>query len=413
MSNYFLSLVGVDYLPAFDHSRSMTLRLYEDDPYLSEFTARVQKIDGDRIFLDRTAFYPGGGGQERDRGTIEGLEVTELKGKGEIAHLIPGHLFEIGQEVTGRIDWENRLSLMRAHTGEHLLFSALSHNTELELVKISLTSEKKVLIVKGYVTWEIILEATREVNTIIAEGAPVICRLMNKEELTEGGPRVKLERIHDQKVRVVFIGKHDQAACAGVHLKDANEIGMLMVDKLTSAKPAGDWEIEFLVGPTAVSAALVHSVRALMLAERMGALPQDSLTAFDNREREMVKCRESLKHYAREALSKLEPSEVGGMKVFSGVFTGLDRKLLMEKASEIVSGNNSFVTLVSQDDKTFLVLACSSDVRLDCVSLLNKVLGAHGGRGGGRSGFASGGTNDQVDAERLLENVLNIIKNNN
>ena len=86
----------------------------------------------------------------------------------------------------------------------------------------------------------------------------------------EGGPRVKLDRISDRMVRVVSIGEHDQAACAGVHLKDAGEIGMLLVNKFTSAKPAGDWEIEFLVGPAAISAAVDLSVTITDLGGKAG-----------------------------------------------------------------------------------------------------------------------------------------------
>jgi len=115
----------------------MTVKLYEADPYLSEFTATVTKVEGDWVVLDRTAFYPGGGGQERDRGTLDGCEVTGVKGKDEISHQVPGHRLTEGSQVKGVLDWANRYGLMRAHTGEHLLFSALSRRTEMELVKSS------------------------------------------------------------------------------------------------------------------------------------------------------------------------------------------------------------------------------------------------------------------------------------
>lgn len=384
----------------------MTERLFEMDPYLSEFTATVLKVEGDWVTLDRTAFYPGGGGQEKDHGTLDGLEVRDLRGKEDIAHQVPGNTFSAGQKVTGRLDWYRRFLLMRAHTGEHLLFSALSKRTEMELVKISLGLERKGLIVKGALDWEVVREAVREVNSIVAAGAPVRCELVDRDSLGEGGPRVKLDRIAAQKVRVVSIGEHDQAACAGVHLHDASEIGMLLVTKFTSARPAGDWEIEFMVGPEAVQAAVDMSVRSLMLAERMGALPQDSLTAFDNRETELIRSREALKTYGRMALSSLEPVRIGGMKLYSGAFPGLDRKLLMERATELASQGGTVVALAAEDEKAFLVLACSGDAGIDCPSLLNRALAQHGGKGGGKTCFASGGTPGQVKAEVLLQDML-------
>jgi len=409
LSNSFLYKLGVDYLHELNHPQVMTVKLYEDDPYLREFTATVTKVEGDWVVLDRTAFYPGGGGQERDRGTLDGLEVTGIKGKEEMSHQIPRHNLTVGSQVKGVLDWENRYGLMKAHTGEHLLFSSLSRRTEMELVKISLSKEKKVLIVKGHLDWDMVRDAVHEVNDIIAAGAEVTCQHVNRENIGEGGPRVKLDRISDRMVRVVSIGEHDSAACAGVHLKNAMEVGMLLVSKFTSAKPAGDWEIEFQVGPEAVRTAVDHSIRSLMLAERMGALPQDSLTAFDNRDRELTKAREALKTYGKLALSSLRPEKLGEWKFYSGSFTGLDRKLVMEKANEMVADGNSIAALVCQDDKTFLVLACSADVKLDCVSLLNSVLSQHGGRGGGKPNFASGGTSVQIEPSVLLAEISRLL----
>ncbi len=410
MSNSFLFNLGVDYLQEITHPPVMTVKLYETDPYLREFTATVTKAEGDWVVLDRTAFYPGGGGQERDRGTLNGREVTAVKGKDEMSHQVPGHGLTVGSQVKGVLDWENRYGLMKAHTGEHLLFSSLSRRTDMELVKISLSKEKKVLIVKGHLDWDMVRDAVHEVNDIIAAGAEVTCQHVDRENMVEGGPRVKLDRIADRMVRVVSIGDHDSAACAGVHLRDAKEIGMLLVSKFTSAKPAGDWEIEFLVGPEAVSAAVDHSVRSLMLAERLGSLPQDSLTAFDNRDRELVRAREALKAYGRLALSSLRPEQLNDKKFFSGSFAGLDRKMVMEKASELVAGGGSVAALVCQDDKTFLVLACSTDVKLDCVSLLNSVLSQHGGRGGGKPNFASGGATGLLDPSVLLDEIIRLLK---
>jgi alanyl-tRNA synthetase len=400
----------VDYLQEITHPQVMTVKLYETEPYLREFTATVTKAEGDWVVLDRTAFYPGGGGQERDRGTLNGREVTAVKGKDEISHQVPGHGLTVGSQVKGALDWENRYGLMKAHTGEHLLFSSLSRRTDMELVKISLSKEKKVLIVKGHLDWDMVRDAVHEVNDIIAAEAEVTCQHVDRENMVEGGPRVKLDRIADRMVRVVSIGDHDSAACAGVHLRNAKEIGMLLVSKFTSAKPAGDWEIEFLVGPEAVSAAVDHSVRSLMLAERLGSLPQDSLTAFDNRDRELVRAREALKAYGRLALSSLRPEQLNDKKFFSGSFAGLDRKMVMEKASELVAGGGSVAALVCQDDRTFLVLACSTDVKLDCVSLLNSVLSQHGGRGGGKPNFASGGATGLLDPSVLLDEIIRLLK---
>ncbi|HNU35871.1 MAG TPA: DHHA1 domain-containing protein, partial [Methanomassiliicoccales archaeon] len=106
----------------------------------------------------------------------------------------------------------------------------------------------------------------------------------------------------------------------------------------------------------------------------------------------------------------LRPEQLGEWKFFSGYFTGLDRKMVMEKANEMVANGGSVAALICQDDKTFLVLACSADVKLDCVSLLNSVLSQHGGRGGGKPNFASGGSPGLLEPSVLLDEVYRLLK---
>ena len=129
----------------------MTVFLYQSDPYCREFEARVAEVRGEWVVLDRTAFYPGGGGQDPDRGTLAGTAVVEVKrDNGSVLHKAPGHRFSVGDEVHGEIDWSRRFDLMRGHTGEHLLFSCLQTvSPELQLVKIAITPEKKSVIVSG------------------------------------------------------------------------------------------------------------------------------------------------------------------------------------------------------------------------------------------------------------------------
>ena len=100
-------------------------KLYYEDCHLRQFTAAVtgcEKQDrGWLVTLDNTAFYPEGGGQACDLGTIDGIKVLDVREKGEtVLHLCDGAL-EIGKTVTGRIDWERRFDLMQQHTGEHIL----------------------------------------------------------------------------------------------------------------------------------------------------------------------------------------------------------------------------------------------------------------------------------------------------
>jgi len=298
---------------------------------------------------------------------------------------------------------------MMSHTGEHLLFSALSRRTEIELVKISLTPEKKSLIVKGEISWNLIKEVLQEVNDLIFEGQDVKAEVLTKDCVDHTRTRVKMDRIHGDHVRVISIGDYDEAACAGVHLRNIKEIGFLMITKFTSAKPVGDWEIEFQVGKEAARSSNVFAVEMLRASEVLGAQPHDFQVAFENRESENRKTRESLKQYSKVVLNALEPTVIKGISVYAGHFRGIDRKLLMDKATSLTSGTMSISVLVLEEDKSFLVLSRSNDQNIDCASIVNDVLSPFGGRGGGKAGFATGGTAGPVDGTTIISKVLHHI----
>ena len=220
----------------------MTRLLFESDPYLTHFDAIVEKVDGDWVALDRTAFFPGGGGQDMDAGWIGDLEVVEVKEKGEIWHLVPEHAFKVGERVDV-VDWERRHDLMRGHTGEHLLFSTLSKiNPELELVKIAITPKKKSFIVRGEISWALLARVQAEANTAIASQLPISEMWVSKDSPIVKEIRVKVDRIHGEKMHLINIGEIDKAACAGVHVQNTRELKALLITKLSSARPAGDYE---------------------------------------------------------------------------------------------------------------------------------------------------------------------------
>jgi len=388
----------------------MTRRIYEIDPYLIEFDAMVLEIDGDWISLDQTAFYPGGGGQDKDIGSIDGLKMTDSQDKGGIRHKVPGHSFIVGQKVHGELDWQYRYDLMKAHTAEHLFFSALSRRTDFELVKIFLTDAKKSLIVKGEISWDLIREALEEVNDIIEQGIDVTVAIHRKDEIDERETRIKMDRIHGDSVRVVCIGDHDQAACAGVHVKNTREIGFVLVTKITSARPVGDYDIEFQIGKAAKKITLTYSLDMLMASETLGANPNDFAVAFNNAQVEHEKCREALRTYGKKVLDEIEPTIIAGLNCYCGSFPGVDRKLVMEKATALAANERTVVVMVQEDEKTFLVLSRSDDLEIDCTKLLNSILGEFEGRGGGKANFATGGTPLPVDGALLIDHVLSTLK---
>jgi alanyl-tRNA synthetase len=384
------------------HSEGMTRQLYELDPYCSTFEALVIEVAGDWVVLDRSAFYPGGGGQETDRGTLNGQAVTEVKKERDrIVHKVPGHHLAPGQTVTGALDWGRRYDLMSGHTAEHLLFSCLNRQTELELVKISITPHKKSVMVKGALNWEAVIKAQEAALKIIDEGLEIREEIVSRDDLASQDTRAKLERIPGDSIRVVCIGDVDRAACAGVHVKNTRELGLILITKFVSAKPTADHEVEFQVGEKAKGTALELSAAALMSAEALGSRPEDVLCALSNLKMDRQRQETALRNYARQALANLIPSSVNGVKLYSGCFDSMDKKTLQEAVDRIIS-QESVCVIGTTGERFTLVVACHPSLGIDCVTVLNQALSVVGGRGGGKPNFASGGSPSTEKADEAM-----------
>ncbi len=381
----------------------MTRRLYQSDPYAREFEAVVTEVRDEWVVLDQTAFYPGGGGQEPDRGVLAGSPVLEVKQEKEVVlHKVPGHRLHIGDRAHGSVDWERRSDLMRGHSGEHLLFSCLSKLCpELELVKIAITPEKKSVMVKGELDWDRVARAETMAREAIDSDLPISEKRVSRNDPVLRDARVKLDRIHGDEVRIVEIGSIDKAACAGIHVRSTKELELVLVTKFTSARPAGDFEVEFEVGPKAKQRAIELSVTALRAAEALGARPLDLLSALENLSRERERQEVALKRYGAKALADLVPSEIGGIRLYSGIFESMDKKTLIDAANEFAKEGAACV-LGSVGDRFTLIVACSPSIGVDCVAVLNEALGRIGGRGGGKPGFASGGAPGADRAEEAM-----------
>ncbi|MBI0583682.1 MAG: alanyl-tRNA editing protein [Methanomassiliicoccus sp.] len=381
----------------------MTVRLYLADPYCREFDAAVVEARGDWVVLDRTAFYPGGGGQDPDVGTLSGMPVVEVKqADGSVLHKVPGHRLAAGDRVRGEIDWARRYDLMKGHTGEHLLFSCLSRACpELQLVKIAITPCKKSVIVNGGLDWDAVSQAVRQAGEAIGSELEITERTVSRDDPCLAEARVKLERIHGDAVRVVEIGDVDRAACAGIHVRNTRELGMVLVTGLTSARPVGDLEVEFEVGDRARRMASDLSLSSLRAAEALGASPKDLLSALGNRLREEERTAAALRRYGAKALTDLVPSNIGGIRLYSGIFEGMDKKTVTDAATRIISERAACV-LGTVGERFMLIVACNPGIKVDCVAVLNRALDKVGGRGGGKANFATGGGPGSERAEEAM-----------
>lgn len=230
-----------------------TKKLYYENPMQKEFTATVLSCEetpkGFAIALDATAFYPEGGGQACDLGTLGGVNVLDVREKGEtIIHLCDGAL-EIGAQVTGTIDWARRFDLMQQHTGEHIISGILHkhfgcHNVGFHVGITTVTIDFDVQIPA-----EKLPEIEKEANSAIYDNLPVTGWYPPEEELAKITYRTK--KALQWPVRIVDVPGFDLCACCGVHVPFTGQVGLIKL--LSCVKFHEGVRIEMLSGQRAFS----------------------------------------------------------------------------------------------------------------------------------------------------------------
>ncbi len=213
--------------------------LYMNDSYLKEFTAKVLKSENGKLFLDRTAFYPVGGGLPCDRGLIiwnsREFPVKDIrKEDGDVAHYIEGEI-PASEEIIGKIDWDFRYRIMRMHTSAHILSALINKKTG------GLITGNQIGYEKSRIDFNLenfdksfMASLVDEANQLIAKGAPVHVKYMDREEALKLPGMVKLAGKLPPAVktlRIVEIEGIDTQADGGPHVADAKEIGKIVMLK--------------------------------------------------------------------------------------------------------------------------------------------------------------------------------------
>ena len=228
-----------------------TRKLYYEDCEIREFTARVTDCREENgrflVTLDATAFYPEGGGQACDLGTLGDAQVLDVQEtEGEIIHFCQKAL-DVGAEVAGRIDWTRRFDLMQQHTGEHIVSGIVHRRFGYHNVGFHLGNDVVTIDFDGEITWEALQDIEAEANRAIWADLPVDCSVPSREAL--GHIPYRTKRALPWPVRIVAVPGVDSCACCGVHLKTTGQVGMIRF--LSCVKFHQGVRIELLCGQRA------------------------------------------------------------------------------------------------------------------------------------------------------------------
>ena len=204
-------------------------KLYYQDSHIQNFTAKVvscaETAKGYEIVLNQTAFYPEGGGQACDLGTLDEAYVLHVKEQDEKVVHITDRPLEVGKTVEGTIDWDRRFDLMQQHSGEHMVSGVIHRMFGWHNVGFHMGSDMVTIDFDGPIPQEALTQIEQEVNAKIWQNLPVKCWYPSEEELPHIPYRTK--RQLPWPVRIVEIPGVDLCACCGTHVKNTGEVGFV------------------------------------------------------------------------------------------------------------------------------------------------------------------------------------------
>ena len=208
-----------------------TKKLYYGDCHLREFSATVlactETDKGYQVILDATAFYPEGGGQDCDLGSLGTAQVLDVQEQGEsVIHLCDAPL-PVGASVVGKIDWERRFDLMQQHSGEHILSGLIHAAFGYHNVGFHVGKDTMEVDFDGPIPTEALAQLEAEANRAVWENLPIRCWYPSPEALPQVSYRTK--KALPWPVRIVEVPGYDTCACCGVHVASTGEIGLIKI----------------------------------------------------------------------------------------------------------------------------------------------------------------------------------------
>jgi alanyl-tRNA synthetase len=375
----------------------MTEKLYYKDVYIKEFTAEViscEKEDKNyAVVLDRTAFYPTGGGQPHDTGYIyycnKKIEVIDVNEKDDIIYHTTNEPIPVGENVNGEIDWDRRFDHMQQHAGEHMMAGCIYNlfggvTQGLHLGKEISTID--VLMPDGRMRLndDEIYKLETLLNDRIQTDAPIRCFFPSNEEI-KTLPLRKPPTV-DEGIRVVAAGDFEMVPCAGTHPTTTGQVGLVKVLSTTPSK--GFMRVSFVAGKRAVKyfmdLYISSSEAAVKLSCGHEALPK----AVDKLQQDIKNLKEELVAYQKKEVNFLADKLLNNAEVLP------KGRLIAEKLPEEFTSLKQLAIRLAENDDVVALLQCGKNIAFSRGKGIDismpDIIKQSGGRGGGSPDFAQG-----------------------
>ena len=373
-----------------------TIKLYENDSYIKEFSATVvsceEKDGAYSVVLTQTAFFPEGGGQDADKGKINDADVLDVQIKNDVIYHKVNKPFNVNEEVTCTLDWETRFSRMQNHTGEHIVSGVIHSLFGYNNVGFHMNDTLVTLDVDGPLSDEDIKKVELKANNAIYENKSIKAIYPTAEELPDYDYRSKLDIT--EGVRLIEIEDYDLCACCAPHVAKTGEIGIIKIVSYIPYKKGT--RIEMLCGALALNDYQnLHSTNKAVM-NMLSAKRFEIAESVERIQGELSSARAENKKLLAEMASLKMEKHISGNKICVFI-DGVSYDELRNCSNSLIE-EFEYCYLFSNtdaDNYIYVVSSRENNVR-ELVQNLNKTFN---GKGGGRDTYAQGkiiGTKDEI-----------------
>ncbi|HJB16576.1 MAG TPA: alanyl-tRNA editing protein [Candidatus Blautia excrementipullorum] len=365
-----------------------TKRLYYEDVYTREFHGEVRECrkaeKGYQILLDQSAFYPEGGGQPCDLGTLNGIAVTDVQEEGgELIHYTAEPL-EPGTAVEGQIDWERRFDLMQQHSGEHMVSGLVHQAYGYQNVGFHMGSDVITIDFSGVLTKDQLAEIEEKTNEKIWENSAVKIFYPSEEERKSLPYRSKKDL--EGKIRLVEFPGADLCACCGTHVAHTGEIGMVKILGVENFREGV--RVTMISGKRVLDYLNGINEQNRRISVKLSAKTEETAQAVERLWEENYRLKGQLLHLEQE-LCRTEADRWEGAGSVLLFHEGLDADSVRRMADAVMQKCAGCCAVFSKNpDGTYKYAIGEKDGDLrQFVREMNQALN---GRGGGKPFFAQG-----------------------
>lgn len=391
-------------------------KLYYQDPYIKSFTTQLkeqQKDEQGRVYaiLEETAFYPTGGGQPHDTGTLNGIQVIDVEEiDGEIRHYLEKPINEPG-EITGEIDWERRFDHMQQHAGQHILSAAFEEKFGFATVSFHLGNEVLTIDLDIEELTEVQVRETENLaNQIILANRLIETKWVSMDELSSY--RLRKQLSVTENIRLVIIPDFDYNGCGGTHPHSTGEVRAIKI--LDWEKQRKKIRVHFVCGDRVLNQLDQKQREVKRLTSILNA-PEQNLAETAKKliadkkmlEKSIEELKDELVAYeAKDLLANRKSSS--SRLVISKQFKNRSIQEVQKLARLVTAQSDETIVFFVNDaeDKLQFVCAKGHTPNVSMKEITNKLLPLINGKGGGNDLFAQGGGEALISAEQLFHQGL-------